>query len=234
MITLVQFISWPGLPNFSPFCMKVENYLRLTGVEYRTEVGDVRRAPKKKLPVIVDGDTRVCDSGAIIEYLKSKHGDPLGDGKLSDAERSRAHLVRRTFEESLYFAMLYSRWVPDDAWPALRKRLAPMLPAFLRPFLPELIRGQIRKQVYMQGTGRHTAEEIWALAGADLAAIATALGDAPFFGGAEPRTIDATAYGFLANVFYEPFHSPITDRALAHPNLAAYADRMKARVYPGT
>jgi len=47
MITLYQFVSWPGLPNFSPFCMKVENYLRLTRAEYKTAVADVRKAPKK-------------------------------------------------------------------------------------------------------------------------------------------------------------------------------------------
>lgn len=232
MITLYQFISYPGLPNFSPFCMKVENYLRMTGIEHKTALGDVRRAPKRKLPYIDDGGTLVADSGAIFDHLKRKFGDPLDDG-LTDAQRGRSHLLRRTFEESLYFPLVYSRWIPEESWKSVRAQLGPMIPVLLRSFLPEVIRKGVRKQLYLQGTARHSPDEVYALGGADLDAIALTLGDHPFFGGEKPRSIDAIAYAFLGNVLFEGFpKTPLAERARAKANLVAYAERMKARLYP--
>ena len=35
MIKLFQFPPYWGLPNASPFCMKVETYLRMTGIPYQ-------------------------------------------------------------------------------------------------------------------------------------------------------------------------------------------------------
>jgi hypothetical protein len=59
MIKLHQFAPAFGLPNASPFCMKVETYLRMAGLPYeRVNSGDVLRAPKGKLPVIDDDGTR--------------------------------------------------------------------------------------------------------------------------------------------------------------------------------
>ena len=36
MIKLYQFKRTFGLPNMSPFCMKVETWLRMAGLEYET------------------------------------------------------------------------------------------------------------------------------------------------------------------------------------------------------
>ena len=54
MIELLQFPPMLGLMNASPFCMKVEVFLRLAGLEYRTVSTSPLRAPKGKLPVIRD------------------------------------------------------------------------------------------------------------------------------------------------------------------------------------
>ncbi len=55
-ITLYQFPAAFGLPNASPFCMKVETYLRMAGIAYAPRYGMYQlRAPKKKLPYIDDG-----------------------------------------------------------------------------------------------------------------------------------------------------------------------------------
>ena len=81
MIKLHQFAPAFGLPNASPFCMKVETYLRMAGLPYElVNSGDIFRAPKKKLPFIDDGGELVADSSFIIDHLKSRHGDPLDGG----------------------------------------------------------------------------------------------------------------------------------------------------------
>ena len=58
MIRLHQFAPAFGLLNASPFCMKLEMYLRMAGLPYEAvNSGDVMKAPKRKLPYIDDGGT---------------------------------------------------------------------------------------------------------------------------------------------------------------------------------
>ena len=66
-ITLYQFASGFGLPNLSPFCMKVETYLRMAGLPFRT-VNNTNpgTAPKKKLPYIKVGDRLVARGGLVL------------------------------------------------------------------------------------------------------------------------------------------------------------------------
>jgi hypothetical protein len=56
-ITLFQPPTRPwGIPNLAPFCTKLETYLRMTAVPYRTAAADVWKAPKGKIPfVTMDG-----------------------------------------------------------------------------------------------------------------------------------------------------------------------------------
>ncbi len=50
MIILYQFPAVWGLPNASPFCMKVETYLRMTEIPYEPKlVMDPRKSPKGKI-----------------------------------------------------------------------------------------------------------------------------------------------------------------------------------------
>lgn len=106
MIKLHQFAPAFGLPNASPFCMKVETWLRMAGLPYeRVNSGDVLRAPKGKLPVIDDDGTRVADSSFIIDYLKARCGDPL-DAALTSRQRALAVALQRLFKDSLYWALL--------------------------------------------------------------------------------------------------------------------------------
>jgi hypothetical protein len=57
MITLYQFEPAFGLPNASPFCLKLETWLRMAGLPYeapRMTLSAMGRSPKGKLPYIVD------------------------------------------------------------------------------------------------------------------------------------------------------------------------------------
>ena len=101
-VTLYQFPRAFGLPNPSPFCMKVETYLRMAQVPHTCRYGMYQlRAPKRKLPYIVDDDGRiVADSHFIIDHLKATRGDPL-DATLTPAQRTQATAILRLLEDSL-------------------------------------------------------------------------------------------------------------------------------------
>src|SRR5690349_21250565 len=134
MIILYQFQPIWGLPNLSPFCIKVETYLKMAGLDYKTALYDPRRAPKGKLPFIEDDHKRIADSRFIIRYLKEKYGDVLDD-KLTREERAQALLIERLFEEHLYWVGLYIRWLEPGGWEKTKEYFA-FLPRSIRLLVP--------------------------------------------------------------------------------------------------
>lgn len=231
MIKLYQFKPAFGLPNASPFCMKVETYLRMAGLPYECPRGaDLRKAPKGKLPYIEDGDTRIADSAFIIAYLKQTYGDKL-DAHLSAREHAQALALRRLMEEHLYWAAIYTRWIEDGGFARTREVFFDGMPAPLKQIVPHLARRAMRQELHGHGMGRHSREEIYAIGCQDIVALAHSLGDQPYFMGAQPSSLDATAYAFIANLLWVPLASPLLDEARKHANLEAYCQRMKARYF---
>ena len=231
MITLYQFTTGPvwGL-NPSPFCMKAESYLRLAGLPYRLEASLPHKAPKGKLPFIADDDGRlIADSGRILAHLEAGRGAHL-DGGLDAGQRALGHLVRRTCEESLFFVMLYGRWIDPAGWAVILPALFGRMPAPLRWIVPPLIRRGLARDLRGQGTLRHSREEIYALGCADLDALAALLGDKPFFLEGRPTTADVTAHAFLANILKPPFENPLKAHAQRLPALVAFVARMDERL----
>ena len=230
-LTLYQFPAAFGLPNASPFCMKVETYLRMAGIAYTPRYGMYQlRAPKKKLPYIDDGGRIIADSHLIIDYLKSHYGDPL-DAALTPAQRARGTAILRLLEDSLYWVLLYARWIDEPGWTLTRPAFFGALPVPLVWFVPLLARRSLARQLQAQGIGRHQREEIYQIGIADIAALSLLLGDEAYVLGAQPSSFDAAVYAFLANILDVPLDMPLAQAARAHANLPAYCARMRARYY---
>ena len=231
MIRLHQFKRQWGIANPSPFCMKVETYLRMTELAYEViEEGSPLNAPKKKLPYINDGEKVIPDSGFIIDYLKASYGNPL-DGGLSRAQQAEAHLLRRLCEESLLWPVVYSRWIDSSGWSVIKPAFFGAFPPVLRDAVPWLAQRRVKRMLWLQGVGRHRPEEIYRLGIEDLAVLAACLGDKSFFLGTAPTSIDAAAYASLANIIAPPIASPLKDYALSQENVVAYCERMRERYY---
>jgi len=90
----------------------------------------------------------------------------------------------------------------------------------------------VRKSLYAQGMGRHSAAEITRLATRGIDAIADYLGEKPFFMGSEPTGADATMFGFIAGALCPLFDTSIRGAAERHDNLKRYVGRITARYYP--
>jgi len=231
MIKLHQFAPAFGLPNASPFCMKLETYLRMASLPFElVNSGDVLKAPKRKLPYIDDDGTLVADTSFIIEHLKARYGDAL-DAALSPQQRAVATAFQRLFEENLYWAVVQTRWAEDAGWQKTRQAFFGTLPAPLRWFLPTLARRGLLAEMRGQGMGRHSAAEIQAIGCRDVTAVADFLADKPYMLGEQPSSLDATAHAFLANLLWAPVDSPLQRHARTRPTLEAYCQRMKARYY---
>jgi glutathione S-transferase len=214
--------------------MKVEVYLKLANLPYKAVTGsDPRRAPKGKMPYIEqdDGPT-VADSHAIIDHLEKKSKQPLDEG-MTDADNARAHVIRRTLEEGLYFVVLWTRWVEDEGWNVV-KSFFDVIPGAVRWIVAPMIRKKISGSIIAQGTGRHSREEIYEIGKRDIDALSILLGDGPYFTGERMRTIDIAAYAFLANILKFEVATPLTERLKTKSNLVAFVERVAARVDEAT
>lgn len=227
MIKLVQFFPIWDLPNASPFCLKVETYLRMAQIAYESEYTvDPRISSTGKFPMIRDGEAQIPDSSLIIDYLKSKYGDSL-DKHLTDKEQGQALALQRLFEEHLYWIGVYSRWIDPTGWPIARRAYFGSMPLLLRGWMPGVIRKKILRQLVGHGMGLHNQETIYAFGIKDIQAVASILAENKFMLGDKPSSIDAVAYGFLANIIYVPIESPLKQAALQHENLVTYCDRIR-------
>lgn len=230
MLKLYQFDPVWGIPNPSPFCMRMETYLRMidhpfeayTGVQY------LSKAPKKKLPYIEDNGQVIADSALIIEYLKAKYGKDL-DADMTASDRAIATAFEQMMAESLYWTTFCIRW--REHWPLVKQVFFADLPPLIKQILPGRIRRNTLKRFEEQGIGLHSPAEIHQMGIRDLGAIADFLADKPFLMGEQPRGVDAMTYGMLVNILEVPIESPVKQFALGRNNLQAYCDRMKARYY---
>lgn len=228
MLELHQFTPVWGILNGSPFCMKLETYLKLARMPYKVSFeNSPRQAPKGKLPYIKDGDFVLGDSGLVISYLKKKYGDPL-DSWLDEDQVAVMHAYRRMIEDHLILVMIYSRWADEAGWHVVRKDFFAHLPNPLRMFMPHLVRWRMQKWMFGHGVLRHSRSEIYDFGREDFASVVTYLGTKKFFMGDRPSTIDATLYSFLCNILRTPVPSPLKDFSNQHPTLQAYLKNMDA------
>jgi glutathione S-transferase len=223
-----------GIPNPSPFCMKIETWLRMAELPFEVvRVVDPRKGPKGKVPWIEDQGRTIGDSTFIIEYLKGTYGDRLG-GDLGPDQRATSLAVQRLIEEHLYWAIAHGRFLDDEVWPSTRGPFLAGFPAPFRPLVARLVRKTIAKSLHLQGLGRHTQDDLYRLACDDLTALSTLLGNQPYFFGDKPTELDATAYGFLAQVLWAPGPQRTREHLERTGNLPAFCERIKRQYYGGT
>ncbi len=228
MIHLYQFPGYWGLSSASPFCIKMETYLKLAGIPYKSIVSyNLKKAPKGKLPYIIDGDKKIADSTLIINYLKTHHAIDL-DKNLTNEQKATATCIQRLCEEHLFWIIMYERWVPESGWKIVRPVFFSKLPALLKLFIPGMIRKKITRACYEHGIGRFSDEERFYLGKQDIDAIVALLGSKPFMLGDKPTTLDSTVYGFITPLLHTPIDFPLRNYAKNITALTDYDKRMKA------
>jgi glutathione S-transferase len=230
-IKLFQFPRMFAIPNVSPFCCKLETWLRIAGIPYEVvDTPDPRTGPKGKLPFIEEAGVRIADTSLIVDHLVKTRGvDP--DARLDASQRAIALLVQRTLEEHYAFVLAYTHILRHEGWQHTGARFD-SLPIVVRPLVGGLVRGRVKRMLWKQGVLRHSHEDIVDSALRDWRAVLTVMSDGPFFFGNEPTGVDAIVFGALATSMLTPIESPIRDFLRAQPAWVAYAEQMRARFFP--
>jgi len=231
MLKLVTFAPAFGAPSASPFGVKALCLLKLANAEFEVVSGDPRKAPKAKLPMLVDDDTTIPDSEDIRSYLEQKFNVDF-DAGLSPEQRATSRAIIRMCDEHLYFALVCDRWLNDANWEVVREEFFGMIPALLRGFITKKIRQKVRDNMYAQGMGRHTVAEQLERADKDIRAILTLLGDKPFLFGDTLTAADASAAPVLAAMAGSPTETKLSKRINADAPLLAYLNRVREALYP--
>lgn len=232
MIKLYGFGDAFGVIDASPFVVKVDLFLKLAGIEFEflADFNNLKLSPKNKLPFIEDDGKKIADSAFIINYLTDKYNIKL-DEQLSEEQRSQAALYTHALDESLYWTLVYSRWVKADTWPVISEAFFNELPMFLKWFLPNTIRKDVIKTLKRQGFGRHSETELLTKADEHFSALSVLLGENDYFFGDKPSSFDAVAYSALCEFISVDFFNSFNQQARKYENLVQYCHRIEAKYY---
>ena len=232
MITLYNFGPAFGLPDPSPFAMKVETLLKLARLLYRTDAAGLARSPKGKIPYINDDGVVVPDSTFIRWHIEKKYRIDFDYG-LNAAQKATAWAFEKMAEDQLYWVSVYDRWIIDENFRKGPERFFDKVPQPIRPVVTAMIRRKLRATLHGQGLGRHLPDDILALGTRSVNAISEFLADKPFFMGSEPTGADATMFAFVCSVLCPHFESRLRGAAERRENLRRNVGRITARYYPG-
>ncbi|XP_022231057.1 failed axon connections isoform X2 [Drosophila obscura] len=241
IIYLYQFSRTPLLPSLSPYCLKVETWLRLVGLKYENVDHKMRfRSKKGQLPFIELNGEEIADSAIIIKELSSKYEKNLDSG-LTAEQRNVSYATIAMLENHLIWIIFYWRAkYPDNVLKGykvnLQHALGLRLPNSILNFFFKITFGRKgTKKLKAHGIGVHSAEEIEEFGKNDLKVLSEMLDCKPFFFGDEPTTLDVVAFAVLSQLHYlskdiaYPLRDYMTEKC---PNLIGHVSRMKDKCFP--
>lgn len=232
MIKLYGFGNAFGVLDASPFVVKVDLFLKLAGIEfeYIGNFNNIKQSPKHKLPYIEDAGKKVGDSAFILNYLTDKYEITL-DAQLTEEQKAQVVLYSHALDESLYWALVYSRWIKEDTWPVTNETFFGKMPAPLKWFLPNIIQKDVAKTLKRQGFGRHSETELLTKADQHFSALSLLLGKKDYFFGEKPCSFDAIAYAALCEFISVDYFNNFNQQARKYENLVQYCQRIEEKYY---
>jgi glutathione S-transferase len=227
-ITLNSYPTLFGVADNNGYGLKIFAFLRLVGLPFVHEhLFDASAAPRGQLPFIADDGEIVGDSETIIAHLTRKYGLTI-DAALSERQRALSLLVTRLLDD-LYWVMSYSRWKDERYWPEFRAALLREHPNLTEEGLAKA-REYNFQRYYYQGVGRYEPEAAYQRGLADLGVLTDLIPAGGFIHGAQPTSVDAGIYGFIANIHFFDIDTPLKRFVSSRPNLVEHCVAIHERV----
>ncbi len=228
MITLFSYPELYGVADNNPYGLKVFAFLELCKLPFTHDhIFDVNAAPRGQLPYIEDDGEVIGDSDTIISHLIGKYRLTI-DSALTPPQQTNGLLVRRTLDD-LYWVMSYSRWRDPRFWPLFRDQILKTHAEVTAASLEGAQQYNFQRYHY-QGIGRFEPDAVYSRGLADLRALHDLLGETTFLFGAEPTSVDAGIYGFLANIHFYEIDTPLKKFVSDHPKLVRHCEAVHALV----
>ncbi|XP_057371542.1 failed axon connections-like [Daphnia carinata] len=241
VVYLYQFSRTKNIPSPSPFCLKVETWLRMAGVKYENVDHKMKfRSNKGQLPFVEFNGAEIADSAVIIKELGGHFNTDM-DAHLTSEQRNVVHATITMLENHYHWIDIWWRTKNPDAMLQgykidLQHMVGSKLPlGLLKLYYRFAFRRRGIKKVRATGIGVHTPEEIIKMGKDDLKVLADMLGEKTFFFGDEPTTLDVVVFSNIAQLV-------VVDKEVAHPlrdwlleegkNLVQHFEKIKEKYYP--
>jgi glutathione S-transferase len=240
IVYLYQFSRTPVIPSLSPFCLKVETWLRMNQVAYENVDHKMGlRSKKGQLPFIELNGEEIADSGIIIEELGKRFNKNL-DEKLTSEQRCLSYTTIAMIENELFWVLYWwrckhpDRFLKGTQW-NVQQSLGSKVPNSILNFIFKMKFRRGLNKVKAQGLGVHKPEEIEEKGRKDLQVLSDLLADKDYFFGSEPTLVDAVAFSVLTQfVCFDPEVAfPLRTWIEQNtPNIITYVNRIKEGYFP--
>merc|ERR1712088_930912 len=240
LVYLFQSTRSPQIPSISPFCLKLESWLKLHGIKYQNVDHKCKfRSKKGLLPFIELNGEEIADSNMIIETLSKKFEKEM-PAELSQDQKNVQHAMIAMVENHLHWTIVY--WRSKDVENILKgyklnlqTAIGSKAPAsILNFYFKYTFCRKGLKKVRANGMGVHTAEEIENFGKKDLQTLSELLGDKEFFFGDEPAMLDLVVFSHVAQIVMVDKEQPCSLRDFLEAdckNLVGLVNRMKDRCW---
>lgn len=181
-------------PSFSPYCTKVEAFLRANKIPHEMHfTWNFRQSPTGTLPFIVCKDTILGESNAIIEWLTTEFRANM-DAHLSAERRGEGHAIREAIVWSIAPAMTRTIFCIDRlrTFSSLVRLPAPIM--FL---LSVLRRRELNKNYAITGFDQLSREQFEEMLLDDFMALEELIRERGFLLGDRMTSVDCDLYGHL-------------------------------------
>ncbi|XP_053301104.1 failed axon connections homolog [Pleuronectes platessa] len=220
-----------GVPSLSPFCLKMETYLRMVDLPYQNYF-DGKLSPQGKMPWLEYNQEQVFGSEFIMDFLEERLGVNLNKS-LTPQEKAMSRAITKMVEEHFYWTIAYCQWVDNLEETQKMLSVSGPLSDLLKWILSHLTGGIVKREMYGHGIGRFSKDEVYALMEKDMRTLATILGDKKYLMGSRLSTVDAAVFSHLAPAMWTlPGTRPEQLIKGELINLAMYCERIRRRFWP--
>ncbi|CAC5377003.1 unnamed protein product [Mytilus coruscus] len=218
-----------GVPNFSPFAVKLETWLRISKIAFEV-VDHMGMSTKGQSPFIMFNQKEYPDSNFIIEYLTDYFSVTM-ENCLSDVEKAISRAFLKMIEEDMTWSIFWYRYV-DHFVDEYLEYLKPSDDPEKAKAFAEHLGSSVKNRAVSHGIGRHSNEEIYKIGSDDIRAISKYLGDKTFMMGDNPTLIDCCLFGFIIQITDVPINFPMRDVIEKEcPNILQFVDRIKTKYW---
>lgn len=238
IVYMYQFARTATGPVPSPFCIKVETWLRITETKFENVDHRLKFKSKKgQLPFVELNGSEIADSAIIIRDLSKYFGKDM-DASLTAEQRTLSHALCIMLDH--HTGWVYRWWIynhPADYIKSFKINTQHLLnskvPSFFLNFIMKMKLKGKKKSALAHGLGLHSPEEIFEFGKADLITLQELIGDKDFFFGDEPTLLDIVAFAHLLPILglssgSFPFKAFVEEEC---PKLVSLVERIKERYW---
>jgi glutathione S-transferase len=117
--------------------------------------------------------------------------------------------------------MSYSRWKDERFWPAFRDALLRQHPNLTEAGLRKAQEFNLQRY-HFQGIGRYPPDAAYARGVADLRVLADLIPATGYLHGEKPSSIDASIYGFIANIYFYDIETALKQFVVSHEKVVQH------------